>query len=284
MLSAGRPGQPGADGGLRTGDDREPAGPEIAQQPRGQARFFVSREGVRRDGLEHRARVFRRDADAVDACVRELAFRPHGDGRVEGPRAFVEEVQRPDVERPPGQVDARRGGRADAHRRIIMSRLPCPPCPRCAARRPPAADVFAVAPFPWPPGGCRLRGEVDSGRAARAGPRGGAGRDHPVRPQRRSAGAGGRARVRCARPGAHGPAVGQRGPGGRARRPPDGAVHALAADARTGQQRRCQAGGAFRARAGPRAAGRGRDARLRAGARRGYQSRQSGDRRPRAVG
>ena len=105
-----RPGQTGADRGLRAGDHRQPVDLKIAQQPGDETRFFSAGERgcVRRP--QHGAGVLGGDVYAFDPLVRELALRPHGDGGVEGPGAFVEEVERPDVEGPAGQIEPCRGG------------------------------------------------------------------------------------------------------------------------------------------------------------------------------
>ena len=111
--------------------------------------------------------------------------RPQADRDVERLRAVVEEVERPDVDRAAGQVDARRSGGVDAHAAIIgmaIARMRC----ACASR----SDV-AHRSASWPSSaspGTSLPPEI-----ALARPRVRPGRRHPVHAQRRVARAGGRA-------------------------------------------------------------------------------------------
>ncbi len=120
-------------------------------------------------------------------------------------------------------------------------------------------------------------------RVARARVR--AGRRDPVRAQHRRA----RSRSPSWRSTRRGcvpelPALGERRSGRRPRRAAEGAVHRMAADGDARPQRRRDAGGAVRARAGGGAEGRRHHARLRAGARHPHQPEEPGDRRSRAGG
>ena len=87
-------------------------------------------------------------------------------------------------------------------------------------------------------------------------------------------------RGRAARAGAAG--LGERRPGRRPRRAPEGAVHRVAADGDARAERRRRARRAVRAGAGRRAEGRRHHARLRAGARHPHQPEEPGHRRSRA--
>ncbi len=87
----------------------------------GQERQLCEVELGRVGGLDLLARVLGLDAHTVVAPRRQPAVRAQADGGVDRLRAFMKQVERPDVEGAAGEVDPCRRGGVDVHPRIIMA-------------------------------------------------------------------------------------------------------------------------------------------------------------------
>ena len=224
--------------------------------------------GVDRDA----ARSGRRSRGSIRACARRLmaAFTRR--------RAVVEQVQRPDVDRAAGQIDARRRrgddgvGTAELYGHELE--FVTDHVAACASSSDRSAAHRRIRRRR------RFRSSCDRSRASSASAASSSSRGTSPSPSRSPSSSlrGGPARCRTL------PVVGERRSGGRPRRAPEGAVHRVAADGDARAERRRRAGRALRAGAGGRAEGRRHHARLRAGARRPHESEESGHRRSRAGG
>ena len=116
-----RSGDAGADRRLGPRAHVDAARAEMPDQPGDAA--AADRRRARRDRAASTllAGVVGDEHDAVVAARGQRAVRAQAERRVDRLRAFVKEVERPDVERAAGEIDPRRRGGVDAHARIIMA-------------------------------------------------------------------------------------------------------------------------------------------------------------------
>ena len=113
-----RPAEARARGRHRLGDEvKAGLGLEEVDELRDEFQPLLARElfDVGEARLEGDAAVARLKDDLVVGARLDAAARVERDGEVDGGRAGVEEVERPDVDGAPGQVYPRRGGCFDDH-------------------------------------------------------------------------------------------------------------------------------------------------------------------------
>jgi hypothetical protein len=102
-----RPRDPGADGGLRPRVQLEPLCLEVVQQLSKELQIVSVAQLRPVLDLDPLAGVLRLDDEALVRAWPDLAPRADADRGVQGLRALVKEIQRPDVERAAGEVYTR---------------------------------------------------------------------------------------------------------------------------------------------------------------------------------
>jgi hypothetical protein len=110
-----RPGDAGADGRIGSRRQLEPLGPEVVQQLAEQLEIVAVAQLRPVIDFDALAGILGDDDEAAVGPRAQVAAGAQADRRVQRLRAFVEEVERPDVERAAGEIDPCRRRGVDVH-------------------------------------------------------------------------------------------------------------------------------------------------------------------------